>query len=189
MQQEISNIISHFIPCVYSIYLFVIEFPKNYIMSIYCVSMTVSFGTSIMYHTGQCLQCTFSDKLLIVDKMGILVLMWGSNIPIIIYGFSSDASSSLSIIFYIFFTTASVMFLAFFQILDIKYFFALIFFGCMQSLHINNIKIYEILLSTFSVYLIAFVFYSQNWHTLWHIFTSLAAFVHYHNLKALQQSE
>ena len=35
------------------------------------------------------MQCQFEEQLLTADKVGILFMMWGSNIPIVFYGFDS----------------------------------------------------------------------------------------------------
>jgi predicted membrane channel-forming protein YqfA (hemolysin III family) len=116
------------------------------------------------------MQCQFEEQLLTADKVGILFMMWGSNIPIVFYGFDSPFLQT----FYLLLTVIAFK--------NPRYLLPLI---AIQTIHMYDLRVFEILLSTFSYYLIAAVFYSQAWHPLWHVFTAIAGFVHYHNLRTL----
>lgn len=174
---QLLNIITHFIPCLCAFGLTL--FQDTWLMALYTSSMSLCFGTSTIYHLA--LYCECETDLLTADKLGILILMWTSNIPIILMHFSSEWA-----FFYGVFTTIWVLRTALMTGMTSEHFVALATFGWIEALHINRPEVYDIFLSTFSFYIVGFVFYQQDaLHAAWHICTAIGAFVHYHNLKQL----
>ena len=90
MIEEI-NILTHLFPFLISLWFTIHEIVMNrWLLSIYCMTMAICFGLSTAYHTGCLFNVSYKNKLLTFDQIGIVVLMWGSNLPIIFIGFNNE---------------------------------------------------------------------------------------------------
>ena len=94
---ETCNIWTHLIPLVISVGLFGYELQELFCVGlgglgvvVYCGCMMTAFLTSTLYHICCCKNALVSQLFLKVDFPGILILLWGSNFPMVWYGFRND---------------------------------------------------------------------------------------------------
>lgn len=180
---ELANIVTHLFPSIVACWFTIMDgYNQRWTLCIYSVTMTTCFWLSTVYHTGCYLRLSVQDELLTFDQLGIVILMWGSNLPIIFHGFRDDMVWK---IVYLFLTTFAVSYIMVTRKLGLRYLFALATVGWIQAFHMNDPEVFDILIATFSIYFIGLVCYFQNFHTMWHLITTAAAFNHYVKLKSL----
>jgi len=180
----------------------------------YCFTMAINFSFSSLYHLGNCKSKRAQQFLLKVDFTGILVLLWGSNIPMIYFGFSCEPT--LRTVYFVISTFlvlsvwTTVMLPNIPGYLPLIIFICLVLFGWCQA--INEYFVHDppsprsllvpiVYAKSFSFYIVGVIFYAShfpervwpgafdfvgNSHNLWHIFVALGAFFQYWNVLVYQ---
>jgi len=203
---ETCNIWTHLVPGLFALYLLFKEVSAgNVVIAVYCLCMTAMFATSTLYHTFSCMDQKTTKLFLKMDLTGILILMWGSNLPIVTYGFVTYGFDSEPTIRRLYFGTGTiVVFIAWSALMRNPYSahsaILLLFvcaFSTVEILH--EIIMFSappltmrIWLQVFGTYLVGACFYvshmPERWapgrfdyignsHQIWHLAVTLGAFL------------
>jgi len=216
LHNETCNIWTHLIPAFVSAYLLFL-WHREPVVAAYCACMTIMFSTSTLYHTfnvvgpsGPVAPVSSFHTFYKLDITGILILMWGSNLPIVYYGFSCGKDSTgdayfkigtivvLAAISRVFSSSSSpsasfvvplicVTSLAFVEFIHEYLFYYSPFMDVVLSMNVQ----------VFGSYFLGVVFYTSmiperwmpgrfdfflNSHNWWHLCVIMGAFLHYRSV-------
>jgi adiponectin receptor len=176
--------------------------------------MAFTFFTSFMYHLF-CNKIKWEPFLLQLDFIGILVLLWGSNLPMLYFGYSCKPIQR-----YLFFGIETGMIILIMGVLMFQtkfnkfrfiFFIGIVFIGLIQAINeyfihlpiysrsLLVIKLYTQSLSFYGFGTFIYLFkvperfwsgkfdYIGNSHNYWHIFVILGAFIQYNNCLIYQE--
>ena len=202
---ETCNIWTHLVPGLFAVYLLFKEASAgNTVIALYCLCMTAMFATSTLYHTFSCMDRKTTKLFLKMDLTGILILMWGSNLPIVTYGFNCE--STIRTVY--FGTGTIVVFIAWSALMRNPYsahsailLLFVVAFSAVEVIHENIMfsspqLTMPIWFRVFGTYLVGAGFYvsrvPERWapgrfdyignsHQIWHLAVTLGAFLQYYN--------
>jgi adiponectin receptor len=210
LHNETCNIWTHLVPLFGVIGMLIAGYPSlDWVTQVYLITVAICFALSTLYHLFVNVDLKTAQLLGQLDKVGILTMLWGSNFPMIMYGFACFPDWQKT---YLAVGTSLVGLILFSVVtrklpehIAIGAFVLLIFYGWGQAFHEYFIHappssrsdlVVLAYARSFSCYVAGFLFFvshfPERWfpktfdlcgcsHNFWHIATTVGAYMQYLN--------